>query len=224
MTFSIVATDLHTGEMGVAIATARPAVGALCPFAVAGVGAVATQAIVNPQLAVSTLAELAAGADASTAMRQALAADPDREQRQLLVANAKGEAAVFTGAEVRQWAGCLTGEGFAVGGNILVSGEVIAQMAAAFSQSRGRLADRLLAALTAGDATGGDRRGRQSAAILVVAEKPWPTLNLRVDDHVTPVWELKRLLDVWRAYWEPYQLTGKFPPATPPGPPPGPVG
>jgi uncharacterized Ntn-hydrolase superfamily protein len=224
MTFSIVATDLHTGEMGVAIATARPAVGALCPFAVPGVGVVATQAIVNPQLAVSALAELAAGADAQTAMRRALAADPGREQRQLLVANAKGEVASFTGESVGQWAGSFNGAGFAVGGNLLVGGAVISKMVSAFVESRGRLADRLLAALAAGDSMGGDKRGRQSAAILVVAEKPWPSLNLRVDDHATPVLELKRLFGVWRAYWEPYQLTGKFPPASPPGPPPQLVG
>ncbi len=224
MTFAIVATDVTTGEMGVAIATARPAVGALSPFAVAGVGVVATQAIVNPQLAITALDDLAKGADAKTAMRQALASDPEPELRQLLVADAKGEAVVFTGGKVGGWAGGMTGQGFAVGGNLLVGGEVISTMAETFVGSRGHLADRLLAALAAADSTGGDRRGRQSAAILVVAEKPWPSLNLRVDDHATPVRELERLMVIWREYWEPFRLTGKFPPANPPGPPPQNIG
>lgn len=220
MTFAIVATDLETGEMGVAIATARPAVGAICPFAVPGVGVVATQAVVNPQLAVTALDDLKRGADADAAMRNALAADPGSEIRQLLVADAKGGAAAFTGQQVGAWAGCMTGQGFAVGGNLLVGGEVISQMAATFVASSGDLASRLLKALAAADAMGGDRRGRQSAAILVVAEKPWPSLNLRVDDHSTPVRELQRLMVVWREYWLPFELTGKFPPANPPGPPP----
>jgi uncharacterized Ntn-hydrolase superfamily protein len=224
MTFSIVATDLTTGEMGVAIATARPAVGALSAFAVAGVGAIATQAVVNPQLAISALDDLGRGADAHAAMRHALAFDPEPELRQLLVADAKGEAVAFTGEKVGGWAGSLTGKGFAVGGNLLVGSDVISKMAATFSESSGRLADRLLMALAAADATGGDRRGRQSAALLVVAEKPWPTLNLRIDDHATPVRELERLLVLWREYWEPFELTGKFPPANPPGPPPQLVG
>lgn len=220
MTFSIVAKDLATGEMGVAIATARPAVGAMSTFALAGVGVVATQAMTNPQLAITALNELTRGADAQTAMRQALACDPESEIRQLLIADAKGEVAAFTGEQVGGWAGALMGNGFAVGGNLLVGSEVISKMAAEFANSRGRLADRLLAALAVADSTGGDRRGRQSAAILVVAEKPWPILDLRVDDHATPVRELERLLVLWREYWEPFELTGKFPPATPPGPPP----
>jgi uncharacterized Ntn-hydrolase superfamily protein len=224
MTFSIVATDLVAGEMGVAIATARPAVGALCPFAVPGVGVVATQAIVNPQLAVTALEDLGRGADAKAAMRQALALDPQAEFRQLLIADAKGEVAAFTGANVGPWAGSSTGQGFAVAGNLLVGSEVISNMAAVFAQSTGRLADRLLSALAAADSTGGDRRGRQSAAILVVAGKPWPILNLRVDDHATPVQELARLSVLWREYWEPFELTGKFPPSNPPGPPPQRVG
>ncbi|MDF3075117.1 MAG: hypothetical protein K0S54_2784, partial [Alphaproteobacteria bacterium] len=163
MTFSIVATDLAAGEMGVAIATARPAVGALCTFAVPGVGAVATQAIVNPQLAITALEDLSRGADANTALRQALAFDSQPELRQLLIADAKGAVAAFTGGNLGPWAGDLTGEGFAVAGNILVGSEVISNMAVAFSKSTGRLVDRLLVALAAADLTGGDRRGRQSA-------------------------------------------------------------
>lgn len=220
MTFSIVATDLVAGEMGVAIATARPAVGALCPFAVPGVGVVATQAIVNPQLAITALADLGRGGDARTAMRQALALDQQAELRQLLIADAKGQVAAFTGGNVGAWAGDLSGDGFAVAGNLLVGSEVISKMAAAFSKSSGRLVDRLLIALAAADETGGDRRGRQSAAILVVGDKPWPTVNLRVDDHATPVQELARLSVLWREYWETFELTGKFPPSNPPGPPP----
>jgi uncharacterized Ntn-hydrolase superfamily protein len=206
--------------MGVAIATARPAVGARSPFAIPGVGVVATQAMVNPQLAITSLDELQRGAGAETAMRNALAADPGSETRQLLVADAKGGASVFTGDKVGGWAGGLTGNGFAVGGNLLVDGEVIAKMAATFVETGGPLANRLLLALAAADSMGGDRRGRQSAAILVVAETPWPSINLRVDDHPTPVRELQRLLVMWRDYWGTFELTGKFPPANPPGPPP----
>ncbi len=166
MTFSIVATDMLTGEMGVAIATARPAVGALCTFAVPGVGVVATQAIVNPQLAISALEDLARGADAQSAMHQALGLDSESELRQLLVADAKGTAAAFTGEKVKGWAGAQKGEGFAAGGNLLVGGDVVSNMAATFAASTGHLADRLMAALlAAADATGGDRRGRRVGGI-----------------------------------------------------------
>lgn len=219
MTFSIVAHDAATGEVGLAIATARPAVGALCAFAEAGVGAVATQAIVNPRLAFATLEAARARVGASRALAIALGEDAGFQRRQVLAVLTDGDAAAHTGSEVGAWAGHLCGDGFAVGGNLLVSGGPLEAMQVAFRRASGSLGERLLVSLQAGDGAGGDRRGRQSAALYVVADEPWPTIDIRVDDHAAPIDELGRVFGLWQEHWGLYRTTGVFPPPAPPGPP-----
>ncbi|MDQ6526737.1 DUF1028 domain-containing protein [Nocardioides sp. LHD-245] len=218
MTFSVVARDPGSGSFGVAIATARPSVGARSAFVTAGVGACATQAIVNPALAGAALAGLAgaAGGDADAALRAALADDPDAARRQVLLAGPDGTAA-HTGDEVAGWNGHLVEPDVAVGGNLLADGEPLPAMLAAFHVCPGDLADRLLAALAAGDAAGGDSRGRESAALLVVDDRPWPAVDLRIDHDADPVGALGRLLTRWRTHWTAYDETGVFVPADPPG-------
>jgi len=199
MTFSIAACDLERGDWGVAVASKFPAVGAVVPWARAGVGAVATQAHANTQYGTEGLALLREGAGAESAVASLTGADDGRTQRQLGIVDALGAAASFTGSECLSWAGGLTGPGFACQGNILAGPEVVDEMARAYREAAGELADRLLAALVAGDAAGGDRRGRQSAALLVVrAEGGYDGRNdryidLRVDDHADPLIELIRV-------------------------------
>ncbi|MGQ9583966.1 MAG: DUF1028 domain-containing protein [Anaerolineae bacterium] len=205
-TFSIVALDPANGDLGVAVASKFLAVGAVVPWARAGVGAVATQALANLAFGPRGLDWMAKGLPAGEALARLLADDPEREHRQAGLVDAQGRAAAHTGRECHAWAGHLTGEGFCCQGNILAGPEVIRAMAQAFHESKGELADRLMAALAAGDAAGGDRRGRQSAALLVVREggSYGGTLDryvdLRVDDHSAPVSELARLLDLHRLY------------------------
>ncbi|MBU2695677.1 DUF1028 domain-containing protein [Pimelobacter sp. 30-1] len=218
MTFSVVARDPGSGCFGVAIATARPSVGARSAFARPGIGACATQAIVNPALAGGALAALAGGDGATSALASALATDPDAARRQVLLSGPDGTAA-HTGAEVAGWAGHLTGLDVVVGGNLLAGAEPLHAMLAAFEETPGELADRLLAALVAGDAAGGDRRGRESAALLVVDTRAWPAVDLRVDHDPDPVTRLGALLPRWRAHWTAYDVTGAFVPADPPGQP-----
>lgn len=208
-TFSIVAADPETGELGVAVASKFLAVGAVVPWARAGAGAVATQSYANTSYGPRGLELMAAGLSAEQALARLLADDPDRALRQVGVVDARGGAATFTGEGCHAWAGGRTGRGYAVQGNILTGPEVVDAMAAAFEQARGTLAERLLAALAAGDAAGGDRRGRQSAALLVVKERGGyggfndRYVDLRVDDHPDPVRELQRLYGIWRLYFLP---------------------
>lgn len=222
MTFSVVARDPGSGCFGVAIATARPSVGARSAFVEAGVGACATQAIVNPALAGAAFARLADGGAqglADEAVRAALTEDPEAQRRQLLLVGASG-AAAHTGAQVAGWSGHLVDGDVAVGGNLLGDERPLGAMLAAFHDADGDLADRLLAALTAGDAAGGDRRGRESAALLVTGDQPWPAVDLRIDHDADPIGALQRLLPRWRAVWSAYDATGEFVPADPPGRPP----
>ena len=199
MTYSIVAFDSETGELGVAVATRRTAVGARVPFARAGAGAVASQAISNPWLGVAALALLERGVPAPAALAAALAADPSPQQRQLHLVDAAGRTAAWTGSDTPDWKGSFQGEHFSVAGNHLVGPAVIESMAEAYRAARqGDLADRLLAALEAGEAAGGDARGRQSAALLVVREEPFPYLDLRVDDDEAPLAALRRILALYR--------------------------
>jgi uncharacterized Ntn-hydrolase superfamily protein len=203
MTFSIVAADLEAGDWGVAVASKFPCVGAVVPWARAGVGAVATQAWANTSFGPEGLALTAEGTEADDALRRLLDADDGREDRQVGLVDAAGRAATFTGAKCMDWAGGATGRHFAVQGNILVGEPVVADMAAAFTETDGDLCDRLLAALLAGDAAGGDRRGRQSAALLVVRDgggyegRNDRYIDLRVDDHPEAPAELARLFEVW---------------------------
>lgn len=198
-TYSIVACDPETGELGVAVASKVVAVGALVPYARAGAGAVATQALCNPNYGPAALDALAAGRSTTAVIELLTAPDADRAVRQVAVLDAAGRAAVHTGAECLAWCGSRTGAHYAVLGNILTGPEVLVAMESAFSKTRGPLAERLLAALAAGERAGGDSRGRQSAALLVVQKgQGYAGLtdrkhDLRVDDHARPVEELMRL-------------------------------
>jgi uncharacterized Ntn-hydrolase superfamily protein len=207
VTFSIVATD--GSAWGIAVASKYLAVGAAVPSARAGIGALATQAFANVGYRSDGLAHLAAGKDARQTLDALTAADKLRQQRQAGIVDAAGHAATFTGSECQPWAGGLAGDGYAIQGNILTGPEVVAAMERAWRDSDpgAPLARRLMAALVAGDDAGGDRRGRQSAALLVVTEDGAATrgsdvyVDLRVDDHSAPVPELIRLLDVHTTFF-----------------------
>jgi uncharacterized Ntn-hydrolase superfamily protein len=202
MTFSIAACDLEAGQLGVAVASKFLAVGAVVPWLESGAGAIATQALANTSYGPDGLARLRGGASASEALAAVVAADEGRDDRQAGIVDARGRAATHTGARCMDWAGGRTGSGYAVQGNILTGPDVVAAMAEAYESGRGSLPERLLLALAAGDAAGGDRRGRQSAALTVVAPGAGyggegdSLVDLRVDDHADPVPELKRLYDI----------------------------
>ncbi len=204
MTFSIVALDPATGDLGVAVASKFLAVGAVVPWAGASVGAIATQAWANVAYGPDGLAALARGDDAPAVVAALTGADAAASERQLGIVDANGRAASHTGAGCLAWAGGRTSDGVAVQGNILVGPAVVDDALAAFEAADGPLPDRLLRALAAGDLAGGDARGRQSAALLVVragggysgGDDRW--IDLRVDDHPAPIPELQRLLGVWR--------------------------
>ncbi|MDO8431740.1 MAG: DUF1028 domain-containing protein [Candidatus Binatus sp.] len=196
-TFSIVARCARTGELGVTVSTKVPAVGSLCTFVRSGVGAVATQAWVNPYLGPRVLNALASGLSAELAIQQALGSDVEYAIRQLGAIGANGPGAAFTGLKTDPWKGHRTGADYAVQGNMLVGEETIAAMADAFvASSAESLAERLLRALEAGQAAGGDRRGRQSAAMQVFGAEDYPLVDLRVDEHRDPVAELRRIFEV----------------------------
>jgi uncharacterized Ntn-hydrolase superfamily protein len=203
MTFSIVALDAATGDLGVAVASKFPCVGAVVPWARAGVGAVATQSWANTDFGPDGLRLMSGGLPADAALDAVLEPDADREERQVGFVDANGGATSFTGANCMDWAGGRTGDGFAVQGNILASADVVAALAETYARTQGDLCDRLLAALLAGDAAGGDRRGKQSAALLVVREaggyegRNDRYIDLRVDDHPDAPTELARLFNVW---------------------------
>ena len=203
MTFSIVAWDPFAGpEWGVAVASKFLAVGAIVPWAQAGAGAIATQALANVGYGPDGLAHLTAGRNATDAIDELLATDRLRSRRQVGVVDRRGETATYTGDDCLDWAGGKTGLGYACQGNILTGPEVVEAVAGAFEAGQGTLARRLLGALAAGDAAGGDLRGRQSAAILVVragggyAGGSDVAVDLRVDDHLDPMTELDRLMGV----------------------------
>jgi uncharacterized Ntn-hydrolase superfamily protein len=210
MTFSIVARDERDGvrpEWGVAVASKFLAVGSAVAWARAGAGAVATQALANLSYGPDGLHLLRRGDDAATVVRKLTEADDDREHRQLGVVDREGNAATYTGSECFDWAGGVTGDGYCCQGNILTGEDVVSSMASAFEGTAGALVDRLMAALNAGDRAGGDKRGRQSAAVYVVREGAGYggtidiAVDLRVDDHQDPVPELHRLLGLQRLYF-----------------------
>lgn len=203
MTFSIVGRDPATGDLGVAVASKFLAVGALVPFARSGVGAVATQSYVNPNFGPDGLRLLASGLGPEEAAAEFQATDPDIAQRQFGIVGADGRSVTYSGAGCHAWAGGFTGPDVAIQGNILTGPEVVDAMLAAWEEAAGQpLPRRLLGALRAGDAAGGDRRGRQSAALLCVGPRrgyggltdDW--VNLRADDHPDPCAELERLLGI----------------------------
>ncbi|GAB3736183.1 DUF1028 domain-containing protein [Nocardiopsis nanhaiensis] len=196
-TFSIVAYDSATGTCGVAVSSRMPAIGALSVFAHAEAGAVATQALINPLLGVDAL-KLLRSHPAEDALGRVLGADPDADSRQVAVVDGNGRAAAHTGAQTHPWSGHRTGNGYAVAGNILTGAATLDAMAerwesAGESRAEATLGERLLSALEAGQAAGGDRRGRQSAALYVHTGNPYPYLDLRVDEHHDPVAELRRV-------------------------------
>jgi uncharacterized Ntn-hydrolase superfamily protein len=201
-TFSIVAYDPETQELGVAVHSRVVAVGSIVPFAKAGVGAIATQSLANVSYGPRALELLEEGLSAEEVLARLLESDDDREFRQVGIIAADGSTAQFTGSECLEWAGGRSGENYCVQGNILAGEEVVDAMAEAFENTEGELADRLLAALDAGDAAGGDTRGKQAAALLVVREGwGYAGLNdryrdLRVDDHADPIVELRRVYEV----------------------------
>ncbi|HET8576535.1 MAG TPA: DUF1028 domain-containing protein [Methylomirabilota bacterium] len=196
-TFSIVARDPRSGDFGVAVATARPNVGSLVPF-VSRRGAIATQARVNTDLGRRALILLDQGVSVATALRALLDADPDRAIRQVHGVDGEG-AFVHTGADCVPWCGHESRAGFTVAGNMLTGPEVLPAMAEAFAaagEQKRELSERLLLALEAGQTAGGDKRGKQSAALLVASDEPRMYHNLRVDEHADPVAELRRIYGV----------------------------
>jgi uncharacterized Ntn-hydrolase superfamily protein len=213
VTYSIAACDLDAGQWGVATQSKFLAVGAVVPWARPGIGAIATQAYANPGYGPDGLDLLAAGLTAAEAVEQLTAADDGRDERQLGIVDGAGGSATYTGSRCFDWAGGISGPCFAAQGNILVSGETVTALADAFDGSRGRpLAHRLVGCLAAAQAAGGDRRGEQSAALLVVQKDGGygglsdALVDLRVDDHEHPVEELGRLLQLHEL------LFGKTPP------------
>jgi uncharacterized Ntn-hydrolase superfamily protein len=196
-TFSIAARCARTGMLGVAVATATPAVGSICAFAQAGVGAIATQSWTNPYLGIDGLALLGQGLGAQETLERLLAQDPGRHLRQVGIVDQDGQSAAWTGVECTPWYGQLTGADFSIQGNLLVGAATLDAMAAAFAaNATSELPERLLAALEAGQAAGGDKRGKQSAALKVVYVEAFPYCDLRVDDHPDPVAELRRVFTV----------------------------
>jgi uncharacterized Ntn-hydrolase superfamily protein len=207
-TFSVVAADPSSGECGVAVASKFLASGAVVPWARAGVGAIATQSHANVSYGPRGLEMLADGVDPETVVERLTAADADAQKRQVGIVDMRGGSATFSGSECLTWYGGRTAPAVAVQGNILLSEETVVAMLEAFKATSGALAWRLLAALKAGDRAGGDRRGKQSAALLVVRPEGGyggftdRYLDLRVDDHPQPVDELDRISGVWRLLFE----------------------
>ena len=194
MTWSIIARDAASGAFGVAIATRFFAAGALCPHAQSGVGALSTQALVNPHYGSGGLELLRAGVPAPEVVKRLTTPDEGREQRQLHVIDVQGRIGQHTGSSCIEWCGALAGDAYSVAGNMLANERVIRETARAYEQASTRpFAERLLAALEAGEAAGGDKRGKQSAALLVYSTEEYPELDIRVDDHAEPLAELKRL-------------------------------
>jgi len=217
MTFSIVARDPETGDLGIAVQSKFLAVGAVVPWAKAGVGAIATQSWGNTSYGPRGLALLADGLSAAETMARITTDDENRSSRQVGIIGASGAPATFTGDDCYPWAGGVVGEHYACQGNILVSAETVLAMARTFEETNGPLYDRLMAALAAGQAAGGDSRGQQSAALLVVREGGGyggfndRFIDLRVDDHPHPIEELQRILQLHKIYLFPPAPTDILP-------------
>lgn len=209
MTYSIVGFDPKTKELGIAVASKFLSVGAVVPFAKAGVGAIATQSWANLDYGTHGLELLEKGLTPQEVLEKLISNDDKSASRQVGIVDAKGRSITFTGADCYDWAGGFAGDNFAVQGNILVDQQTVETMESTFLQTQGSLAERLLSALLAGDTAGGDSRGKQSAALLVVKENGSyggyndRYIDLRVDDHEEPVQELSRLLKLHQLYFEP---------------------
>jgi len=206
-TFSIVGRCDRTGQLGVAVSTADVAAGRMVTWAKAGVGAVATQSWPSLYLAIDALRLLESGASAPEAMKRVLADDPGREVRQVGIVDATGGSSSFSGAECTTWFGDVSGPNFAAQGNMLVRGETVTAMAESFRRSSDLdLAERLVRALEVGQAGGGDKRGRQCSALLVVDQEEYPLWDLRVDEHPQPVAELRRIFEIAKLQLLPFVL------------------
>ncbi|MES2190670.1 MAG: DUF1028 domain-containing protein [Pseudomonadota bacterium] len=204
MTWSIIARDT-TGAVGVAVASRFFAVGALCPHGRSGVGAVATQALVNPLYAGPALDAMAQHLHPAAIIEKLTAADKGRDHRQLHMININGESAAYTGSACIDWCGHMAGNNFSVAGNMLAGPQVIAATAQAYeSNAHLPFGQRLITALAAGEAAGGDKRGKQAAALLVYTTEAYPALDMRVDDHTDPIVELQRLYDKSLERYQPF--------------------
>ncbi|MGA7996981.1 MAG: DUF1028 domain-containing protein [Bradyrhizobium sp.] len=202
MTWSIIARDNATGQFGIALATRFFAVGARVPFIVAGHGAIATQALVNPYYGIDGVRLLREGREPRAIVDTLIAADAGRETRQLHIMDVSGRIASHTGRDCVDWCGHIEGSGFSIAGNMLAGAQVLDETAKAYVANEGLpFPRRLLAAMRAGEAAGGDKRGKQSAALLIYGEEEWSDLDLRVDDHADPLAELERLEAVSREHW-----------------------
>lgn len=202
MTWSIIARDSATGQFGIAVATKFFAVGARVPHIAAGIGAVATQALVNCYYGIDGVRMLREGKSPQAIIAALLAADDGRESRQLHIMDRQGRIAAHTGKDCVDWCGHVPGDGFSVAGNMLAGPRVLDDTAATYAASKDLpFAQRLIAAMRAGEAAGGDKRGKQSAALLIHDKEDWSALDLRVDDHDDPLAELERLERVSRERW-----------------------
>ncbi len=206
-TFSIVGYDPSNGDLGIAVQSKFFAVGAVVPWAEAGVGAIATQSWANTTFGPRGLELLKIGLSAKQTLDHLIKDDKGKNTRQVGIVDANGNAANYTGEECHDWAGAISGEHFTAQGNILTGEEVVRAMGSTFEKSEGELADRLLDALIAGQEKGGDKRGQQSAALFVVRKNGGYSgfndryVDLRVDDHQKPIQELKRLLDIHKKFF-----------------------
>jgi len=204
MTWSLVARD-PSGALGVAVASRFFAVGALCPAVKAGRGALSTQALINPLYGIEGLRALEAGVAAAEVVRRLVDADAGREVRQFHVVDREGRTAAHTGKGCVEWCGHHAGDGYSVAGNMLAGPQVIEATARAYEAGAGLpFPERLIRALGAGDAAGGDKRGKQAAAVLVHTTEDYPALSLRVDDHAEPIAELERLYRVSLERFQPF--------------------
>ena len=199
MTWSIVAHDPNSGAFAVAVATKAFAVGAFCPFVRAGVGAVSTQSVTNRYLGPAILDAMARGLPPAAAIEGALVGDEGKGIRQVHAVDSNGRTAAWTGQNCVEWCGSVSAGGISVAGNMLTGQPTVADTIASWKANQGLpTPDRLMLAMEAGQAAGGDRRGRQSAAMVMVTTEDFPDLNLRVDDNPEPLAELRRLLAIWK--------------------------
>jgi uncharacterized Ntn-hydrolase superfamily protein len=202
MTWSIIAKDNATGQIAIAVATKFFAVGARVPHIAPAIGGIATQALVNPYYGIDGLRLLHEGRAPRDIIETLIATDSGHASRQLHIMDAKGQIAAYTGEDCVDWCGHIEGEGFSIAGNMLAGPRVLDDTANAYLANTGMpFACRLIAAMRAGEAAGGDKRGKQSAALLIYGEEEWSDLDLRVDDHADPLAELDRLEAVSRERW-----------------------
>jgi uncharacterized Ntn-hydrolase superfamily protein len=202
MTWSIIARDTSTGQFGIAVATKFFAAGARVPYIAARLGAIATQALVNPYYGIDGLKLLREGRQPRDVVDTLIAADAGRETRQLHVMDAFGRIASHTGRDCVDWCGHIEGNGFSIAGNMLAGAQVLDDTAKAYlANATLPFPQRLITAMRSGEAAGGDKRGRQSAALLIYGAEEWSDLDLRVDDHADPLAELERLEAISREHW-----------------------